>query len=120
MRGASALGDLLAAHPSADVRVLVVWLPVIASDLGPPTATVRHPLTVDPRVTEFWDPTQWASHRILSRPGSESAHREGVVWDEVDAYPKGVLWADPFPTPSWSGRPIVDQLQVVDGLLRGP
>jgi hypothetical protein len=117
VRGASALGDLLAAHPRADVRVIVIWLPVIDTDRGPPQAAVRRSLA-DPRVVEFWDPHQWASPRMLAR--SIAGGSGGVAWDVVAVYPPGAVWADPFPAPSWSGRPVVDQEAILDGLLAVP
>lgn len=120
MRGASALGEALAAHPRADVRVLVIWLPVLETDRGPPTETVRRPLAVDARVTEFWDPTHWASPRMLERAASvdpEAARPGAVAWDVVAIYPPGATWTDPFPAPSWYGGPVVDRRKEIDDAL---
>lgn len=120
MRGASALGEALAAHPRADVRVLVIWLPVLDTDQGPPTEAVRRPLAVDVRVTEFWDPTHWASPRMLERAARvdpEAARPGAVAWDVVAIYPPGATWSDPFPAPSWYGRPVVDRRKEIDDAL---
>ena len=124
MRGASALGNLLAAHPKAGVRVLVVWLPVLESDTGPPTGEVRRPLR-DPRVMEFWDPKRWASARMMERAAQmRRAHGEepdfgpdAIAWDLIALYPAGVAWEEPFPAPTWWSGPVVDGLEPVEKLL---
>ncbi len=124
VRGASALGTLLTQHPGANVRVLVIWLPVIFTDLGPPSRRVRSPLQ-DPRVTEFWDPQLWASPRMMARAGMMAGARgedpdfgpDAIAWDVIGLFPAGVVWEDPFPAPSWYGGPVVDNLDPVEKFL---
>ncbi len=124
MRGASALGQLLKDHPQSDVRVIVIWLPVIFSDIHPPTDRVRQPLR-DPRVIEFWDPELWASPRMLQRAVLMAKERgeepdfdpNGTAWDLIGHFPAGVAWEDPFPKPSWWGAPVVDSLEPVEKKL---
>ncbi len=116
MRGASALGTLLAAHPRANVRVLVVWLPVIASDKGPPADEVRAPLR-DPRVIEFWDPKRWASPKMMERFTTPDFAPDQVAWDLIGLYPAGAVWEDPFPAPSWHDGPVVRALEPVERFL---
>jgi hypothetical protein len=124
VRGASALGSLLAANPKANVRVMVIWLPVIASDVGPPTDEVRAPLQ-DPRVIEFWDPNRWASPRMMNRAARRMRDRgeepafgpEAIAWDLIALYPAGVTWEEPFPAPSWWSGPVVDGLGPVQDQL---
>ena len=124
MRGASALGRLLAKYPLANVRVLVVWLPVIESDKGPPADRVRIPLQ-DPRVIEYWDPGRWASPKMLERAalmvrarGDEPDFGPGAIaWDLILLYPTGGVWTDPFPQPAWWSGPVVDVLEPVEKLL---
>lgn len=124
MRGASALGKLLAAHPEADVRVMVIWLPVLDSDKGPPRDKVRRPLR-DPRVTEYWDPERWASPRMLERASLVMRARgeepdfgpDAVAWDVIALFPAGVVWEDPFPAPTWWDAPVEDALEPVAKVL---
>lgn len=124
MRGASALGELLARHPEAKVRVLVIWLPVIWTDRGPPKEKVRRPLQ-DPRVIEFWDPHLWASPRMMERAarmlraqGEEPEFGpDDVAWDVIGLFPAGVVWEDPFPEPTWYEGPVADVLDPVDEFL---
>lgn len=125
MRGASALGKLLATYPKANVRVMVIWLPVIMSDWGPPTDEVREPLQ-DPRVIEFWDPKLWASPRIMERATSMARargekpafERDEIAWDLIQLFPPGIAWQDPFPAPTWWTGPVVDDLEPVETLLK--
>lgn len=125
VRGASALGKLLKEHPETDVRVLVIWLPVIDSDRGPPTAEVRKPLQ-DPRVIEYWDPNRWASPRMMERAAImiRAEEREpdfgpdAIAWDLIALFPAGVTWEEPFPTPAWYGAPVVESLEPVREFLK--
>ena len=125
MRGASALGTLLARYPDADVRVLVIWLPVLPSDTGPPTEALRGALR-DPRVTEFWDPGRWASPRMMERArmmvreqgGEPGFPADAIAWDLIGLFPAGGRWEEPFPAPVWHGGPVVDSLESVEQFLR--
>ena len=124
MRGASALGSLLAANPKANVRVMVIWLPVIASDVGPPTDEVRAPLQ-DRRVLEYWDAHRWASPRMMERTARLMRARgqepdfgpNAIAWDLIALFPAGVTWEEPFPAPTWWSGPVVDGLGPVQDLL---
>jgi len=103
---------------------MVIWLPVIESDRGPPTAEVRKPLR-DRRVTEFWDPKRWASPRMMERAalmvrarGEEPGFGpNAIAWDLILLFPVGVTWAEPFPTPTWWSGPVVEVLGPVETLL---
>ena len=125
MRGASALGNVLAAHPDANVRVLAIWLPVIPSDQGPPTEKVREPLR-DPRVIEFWDPDRWASPRMVERAMRMDIVKEeeqnfgpdAIAWDLIGLFTAGVGWEEPFPEPTWWDAPVVDSVRTVEEQLQ--
>ena len=116
MRGASALQEVLLAHPDPKLGVLVVWEPVIWTDVGPPTTSVMARIS-DRRVTQFWDPD-----KILSRTMLETWKRQGavpglaedtVVWDFVALFDPGVRWNDGPPASRYHGYPVVD---AIDGL----
>jgi len=128
VRGASALGDLLHKYPAADVRVLVVWEPVILTDIGKPLQVVRRPLA-DPRVTEFWDEKRWLSPRMIERAAMIARGKgeepplgpDEIAWDVIAMFPPGTLWEDPFPVPSWYGEePVVRSLGPVEEALSSP
>lgn len=94
-----------------NVRVFVVWEPVLITDWHAPSAGAvgRVP---DARVAQFWDPR---------RSLSQAIRRGRVVWDYVAVFPAGVVWASGFPAPRFSGAPVV---RVIDGfrgqLITGP
>jgi hypothetical protein len=76
---------ILERHPDRDLRVFVVWEPVLFSDWGRPSdgalALIR-----DRRVTQFWD-----HGRVLSRAlGEKDKHT--IVWDWAGIYPAGSDW----------------------------
>ena len=80
-----------------NVRVFVVWEPVLFTDWRAPGAgTVRR--IPDARVTQFWDQRRTLSQAIRRGP---------VVWDYVAIYPPGVRWGDAYPAAQFSGAPVV-------------
>lgn len=114
MRGASALGELLAKYPHARVHVMVVWMPIIPTDTGPPDSRVTGPLA-DSRVSWYWD-----EQRILTPPMVERTRQlyergltvpqvepGDLLWDVITAYDPGVVWEEPFPVMSWFGMEMV-------------
>ena len=54
LRGASAVQRLIGHDPAAKVRVLVVWEPVIFTDIAPPTNFALSRIS-DARAAQFWD-----------------------------------------------------------------
>jgi hypothetical protein len=88
-----------------NVRVFVVWEPVLVTDWHAPGAGAvgRVP---DARVTQFWD---------AGRALSGAMRRGRVVWDYVAIFPAGVRWDAVFPAPQFSGAPVV---HVIDDFRR--
>jgi hypothetical protein len=88
-----------------NVRVFVVWEPVLVTDWHAPGAGAvgRVP---DARVRQFWDPR----HAL-----SQAIRRGRVVWDFVAIYPAGVRWGDKFPAAQFAGAPVV---RVIDDFRR--
>jgi hypothetical protein len=100
LQGASALNKLLAEQKDAGIRVLVVWEPVLPTDLGvPSTATLKR--LSDPRVSQYWDKEHLVSRLLGERD------RSSVVWDYVAVYQPGKLWDQAPPEPASSGVPVV-------------
>ena len=64
MRGASALQGVFEKRPDAKLKVLIVWLPVVATDVAPPTKRVLGRLK-DTRATQFWDEKRLTSDAIF-------------------------------------------------------
>ena len=107
MRGASAIQSMLDEMHDPELRVFIVWEPVLMTDWAAPSTTTLARVR-DPRALQFWD----RSHR-LSRflggprnfPPSNPANRilfdmRDVIWDLVAVYPPG---AD---KPSFTGAPV--------------
>ena len=101
MQGASATGRLLKEIDNKDVRVFVVWEPVLATDLAAPStaALARVP---DLRVVQYWDRRRALSHLMGEH------NRASVVWDYIAVYAPGALWQDAPPKPVYSDHPVRD------------
>jgi len=117
LRGASALDAMLRELPGAPIRVLVVWEPVLATDVAAPFGRVLA-LMSDPRVVQYWD-----SDRIVSADLVRSANadpvRYGMVerlpsdfiaWDVVAVFEPGELWETDVPVPKYYGGPVVQSI----------
>lgn len=103
---------MLRAHPHANLRVIVIWLPMLAGDSR--SAWSRAVLD-DPRVTSLWDGDRiagrwFANHRTggLGIPGT-------VVWDAYLAYGAGARWRSAPTEPIVAGSEIIG---ATDGLQR--
>lgn len=114
MQGASATGQLLREIDSKDVRVFVIWEPVLATDFAAPStaALARIP---DPRTAQYWDRKRDLSHLLGEHD------RSTVVWDYIAVYAPKTPWQDAPPKPVYSDHPVRDVIggakDAVKGLL---
>ena len=101
MQGASATEQLLQENNGANVRIFVVWEPVLATDFSAPStsALARIP---DVRASQYWDRKRVLSHLLGER------NRSTVVWDSIAVYAPGTLWQDTPPKPVYSDGPVRD------------
>ena len=101
MQGASATGRLLKEIKNKDVRVFVVWEPVLVTDLAPPStaALARVP---DLRTAQYWDHKRALSHLMGEH------NRASVVWDYIAVYAPGPLWQDAPPKSVYADHPVRD------------
>jgi hypothetical protein len=101
LQGASATGQLLREINSQDMRVFVIWEPVLPTDfVAPSTAALgRIP---DARAAQYWDRKRALSHLLGER------NRSTVVWDYIAVYAPGTLWQDAPPKPIYSDNPVRD------------
>jgi len=101
LQGASATGQLLREIDSRDVRVFVIWEPVLATDFVAPstTALARIP---DVRAAQYWDRKRALSHLLGEH------NRSTVVWDYIAVYAPGTHWQDAPPKPVYSDNPVRD------------
>lgn len=127
MRGASALQAVFDKRPAAELRVLVVWLPVVPTDIAPPTTGVLARLH-DSRATQFWDEGRLTSKTIRStveksptwvKPEDQDlCWGQGVVWDFVAVFPAGARWDEQLPRPDFYGYPVVRSMDGLEKRLK--
>jgi len=112
VRGASAIGRILNQLPDSDLRVFVVWEPVLVGDRFRHGDRYLAGRMHDLRARHYWDPSKSLSAEILksdwTRKYAVRGGALGVVWDWVALYPRGVRWGDQFPEPAVQGFPVVD------------
>jgi hypothetical protein len=121
LRGASAVQKLLESRPDLDVRVFVIWEPVIVTDIAPPTsgALARIP---DARVAQFWDEGRVVSADIVRSVRADPArygftdelYDDTIIWDTVLLIEPRSRWEDAFPVPAYYGYPVAT---AIDGLI---
>jgi hypothetical protein len=120
VRGASALGDLLDEFPGASLEVVVVWEPVLPTDVGPPLTSVLAGID-DRRASQFWDPERALSADIVRAVDAdprrygfdEPLGSEFVVWDVVAVFGPDARWDEDLPVPVFYDGPVVN---AIDGL----
>jgi hypothetical protein len=107
--------------------VFVVWEPVIATDVAPPT-TGTLARVHDGRAAQYWDHDRALSAEIvrsvLADPGRYRLDGEletgSIVWDTVAVFPPSLRWESAFPVPSYYGFPVVSAARgLADALDRG-
>src|SRR6266849_4568216 len=98
------MGQFLREINSQDVRVFVLWEPVLATDFAaPPTAALAR--IPDVRAAQYWDRKRALSHLLGEQDRST---RSTVVWDYIAVYAPGTLWQDAPPKPVYSDNPVRD------------
>ena len=118
MRGASALNQLLAEFPHADLQAQVVWEPVLKTDVAAPLTGVLG-LLKDRRVIQYWDPDLVLSADLVraangdpARYGLEEPFPPGfIAWDLVAVFGKSARWEGDLPVPAYYGGPVVDVIE---------
>jgi hypothetical protein len=106
------------------VRVIAVWEPVIATDIGPPLSRVLG-LLDDRRAVQFWDPDR-ALEADMRRSIDLDPARYGfdgplpadvVIWDVAAVFGPGARWEADLPVPSYYGGPVVEVLDATAAAL---
>jgi hypothetical protein len=99
---------ILERHPKADLRVFVVWIPMLAGDANPEVAD----LLVDNRATHYWD-----GERRLGRAVAQTLGfgHDAVAWDIFLVYGQAAKWGDP---PTAVGSPVISQSGALARALR--
>ena len=101
--------QILERHPDTDLRVYVVWLPVLPQDSRFEVAD----LVTDPRASHFWD-----DDRVVSDGLSEAfGFGGGLVWDAFFAFGPDAAWGEDPPKPLASGAPVVSEIAALESAL---
>ena len=101
--------QILERYPDADLRVYVVWLPVLAQD----SRFEVDDLVADPRATHYWDNDQVVSDGLSEAFGFGG----GVVWDVIFAFRPDATWDHDPPKPLASGAPVVSEIGKLESAL---
>lgn len=92
---------ILETHADADLRVYVVWMPVLPLDERFGVADVL----VDPRARHFWDDEQRVSAEV-----GRSLGVDGLAWDMYLLYGPDAVWDAGLPAPLGTGAPVVARI----------
>jgi hypothetical protein len=99
---------------SQDVRVFVIWEPVLPTDFVPPSTAALGRIP-DARAAQYWDGKRALSHLLGEH------NRSSVVWDYIAVYAPGKMWQDAPPKPIYSDNPVRDVIsgakESIDRLL---
>jgi hypothetical protein len=80
--------------------VLVIWEPVLPTDVLPPSTMTLKRIS-DGRVSQYWD-----KERLLSHAMGEHDRRT-IVWDYIGIYEPGTVWDAAPPKAAFEDRPVV-------------
>jgi hypothetical protein len=110
------------ALPVAQIKVFVVWEPIIFSDLTlPPDSSLKQ--IDDHRAAQFFDrdhlvskalQPQFRAHAIV---GEEHFVKDEYAWDTIAIYPPGAVWDEHGPQPAFVGASILGVSEPVRGML---
>ena len=89
--------QILGRHPSAKLKVLVIWSLILAKDsrLAAEKASGFLP---DPRVQHFWDAGRFVSRAYTTQFNFPKGR---VAWDLFVAYKAGIAWRQPLEPTFW-------------------
>lgn len=96
------------------LRVLVIWEPVLRTDLAPPTSHVLGHIA-DRRAAQFWDEGRLLSALLVksARERGDPVPDDNIAWDLVAIYSPGVRWEDAPPRPDYADSPVVQGIDAV-------
>ncbi len=85
--------EILEAFPNADLRVSIVWIPMLFADSEAAAEFAASSLT-DPRVRQFYD-----AEKLVGRIVAMSLGHDGTAWDTYLFYDRETVWTDLPPRP---------------------
>jgi len=125
VRGASALQQLVDTIPQQKIRILVVWEPILWTDVKAPSGATLARVS-DPRAAQFWDPDHAVADALREAlsaadgPGIDRGRlSDEVLWDDIAIYAPGERWTDRMPAPRSFVGPVYDVIPEVREALEG-
>lgn len=122
--GGSAAEQLVARHAGQNLRVLVVWEPMLPTDWRPPSRSTLARVP-DLRTRQFWDPKHLVAGALREsakqkppQPGPECCIQKGFYWDDAILYAPHERWEDE-PVPSFWNGPVVHVIPGLKNALNG-
>ena len=113
--------SVLAANAGSDVRVYVVWLPILPTDFSPPNTSAMARVS-DPRVRQFWDRDHSIARAIAAAGGSQPVpdccDQDGILWDLAAVYSRGRRWEVGLPPATFLNGPVADLHHEIDQALK--
>jgi len=96
------VADVLRENHRSDLRVFVIWEPVLETDWGTPSQALTG-YVADPRVMHFWDRDRRLSSAyggVQNLPALATMERVGfrmkeIVWDTALLYSPSAAWGRP-------------------------
>jgi hypothetical protein len=106
--------NILGRYPSADIRVLVVWIPIFPADANPRIAK----LLVDHRATHYWDvegKIGLSLRKLGLAVGRQLGYGGTAAWDIFLVYRPDAEWGE---LPAAVGSPVVSDNGALERALR--
>jgi hypothetical protein len=83
---------MLKQNHSDNLKVFVVWEPILPTDWFPPSRFVQHRIP-DARAGQFWDKSHLVAKELRAHlRESQIADRNKILWDVVAVYPRDAKW----------------------------
>jgi hypothetical protein len=120
LKGATDTQRVLANHPRSEIKVFVVWQPILPTDWMRPNTAVLHRLD-DVRVRQFWNADRAVGQvfrRSFERRESQPSccYHGDVWWDMVAVFPRGAEWTETLPEPLLLEGTVGDAAPAFDAL----
>lgn len=124
LRGSSAIEQTLTNLRELNLRVLVVWEPMLPTDWRKPTTGTLSRIS-DGRAVQFWDPGHLVAHEIERDdppssllPAPQCCEDNHSYWDMAILFPNGATWSEKAPAAGFRDGPVVRVTPLVEAKLR--
>jgi hypothetical protein len=95
---------MLRQNHSGNLKVFVVWEPILPTDWFPPSRFVQRRIS-DPRAVQFWDKNHLVAKELRAHlPSEAQGGPPNKIWDVVAVYPKDTKWDS---VPIFTAGPVV-------------